>query len=74
MSKQVVDPELVLSIYKRYFNEGRPSLARVARDLEEMGIRTRTGRGPSRQACHYSLRNTEEGRELLRIVAERRKL
>ena len=69
-----VDPELVLSIYKRYFDENRPSLARVARDLNDLGIRTQGGKGPTRQAVHYALRNTEEGRELLRKVAERRRL
>jgi hypothetical protein len=72
--KRDIDPELALNLYRKYFDEGRASLARVARDLSEMGIRTRTGKGPTRQAVHFSLRSTEEGRELLRIVSERRRL
>ena len=74
MTKVYLDPELVLEIYKRFFDEGRPSLAQVARELDALGIRTREGKGPSRQAVHYSLRNTEEGRELLKVVADRRRL
>lgn len=69
-----LDPELVLEVYQQFYDEGRPSLARTAKELEARGIRTRTGKGPSRQACHYVLRGTERGRALMRLVNERRRL
>ncbi len=74
MTKRDIDPELVLKLYRQFLDEGRPSLARVAKALAGLGIVTRTGNPPSRQGVHYSLRQTEEGRELLKKVADLRRL
>lgn len=74
MAYRELDPEMVLKMYKKYFDEGRPSLARVAKELADMGITTRTGNPPTRQGVHYSLRSTEEGKALLKLVSERRRL
>jgi len=67
----VLETELVLQLYRRLEAKGRGSCARVAALLYERGVRTRKGRGPSRQAVHYVMKQTPEGRALLRRTAMR---
>ena len=69
---QFLSLELILNVYRRLLaDNGYSSCGLAAEELGRMGIITRTGRPPTRQALHYRLVQTQEGRDLLMITKRR---
>ena len=68
-----LDIDLVVFVYKRLFTEyGYTSCALAAKELERMGyVSPTTGRPFSRQALHYHLKQSQDGRDLLMITKRR---
>ena len=63
---------LLINTYKRLLNDkGYASCGLVADELGRMGVITRTGRPPTRQAVHYRLVQIQEGRDMLAVTKRR---
>ena len=64
--------QLLINTYKRLLNDkGYASCGLVADELGRMGIITRTGKAPTRQAVHFRLVKTQEGRDMLAVTKRR---
>jgi len=66
-----IDPELVVDLYRTLASMDGASCAAVADALAALGVTTRTGRPPSRQAVHYILSRHPDGLELLEYTKKR---
>ena len=63
---------LLLNTYKRLLNEkGYASCGLVAEELGRLGVITRTGKAPTRQAVHFRIVQTQEGRDMLSVTKRR---
>lgn len=74
MGKKIrLNIDIVIGAYKRLLNErGYASCGLVAKELARMGfISPRTGKSFTRQAIHYTLIKSQEGRDLLMVTNRR---
>ena len=64
--------ELLINTYKRLLRDnGYSSCGLVAEELGRMGVITRTGKAPTRQAIHFRLVKTQEGRDMIAVTKRR---
>ena len=67
-----LDPELIVSIYRQQIEDnGKASCATVAEELANCGVKTRTGRPPTRAGVHYVMKRHKDGPELLAYTLKR---
>lgn len=69
MTNQVLHTEEVVKLYKHLLKwRGKVSGQDVADELAIRGVRTHTGRPPTRQAIIWQMRKSNEGRVLLDLT------
>ena len=69
---QFLSIQMLLNVYKRLLNDkGYASCGLVAEELGRMGVITRTGKPPTRQAVHFRIVQTQEGRDMLSVTKRR---